>query len=280
MSSSLITRVITAVVALPILICSIVFLPQFNHLAFAIIVIAANSIGTWELHNNILKKKIDVPFTGYLGILLPVVELLNNYTLNIPGLVAFVLAALLGFAFLVEVLHGAKDNFFGSIERISATCLTLCYPSLFMVYAIRLCFLFKGPNLILIFLAIVFGSDSMAYFSGMLFGKNNKGIVKCSPNKSIAGFIGGTIGISLILSILIAIFPSMLPLTPPSMFLLALCTAIFGTFGDLFESMLKRSAGVKDSGIAVPGRGGMLDCIDSISVAIPIYVLLLQMMVL
>ena len=148
MSSSLITRVITAVVALPILICSIVFLPQFNHLAFAIIVIAANSIGTWELHNNILKKKIDVPFTGYLGILLPVVELLNNYTLNIPGLVAFVLAALLGFAFLVEVLHGAKDNFFGSIERISATCLTLCYPSLFMVYAIRLCSLFKGPNLI------------------------------------------------------------------------------------------------------------------------------------
>ena len=280
MSSSLITRVITAVVALPILICSIVFLPQFNHLAFAIIVIAANSIGTWELHNNILKKKIDVPFTGYLGILLPVVELLNNYTLNIPGLVAFVLAALLGFAFLVEVLHGAKDNCFGSIERISATCLTLCYPSLFMVYAIRLCFLFKGPNLILIFLAIVFGSDSMAYFSGMLFGKNNKGIVKCSPNKSIAGFIGGTIGISLILSILVAIFPSMLPLTPPSMFLLALCTAIFGTFGDLFESMLKRSAGVKDSGIAVPGRGGMLDCIDSISVAIPIYVLLLQMMVL
>ena len=64
------------------------------------------------------------------------------------------------------------------------------------------------------------------------------------------------------------------------MFLLALATSIFGTFGDLFESMLKRSAGVKDSGIAVPGRGGMLDCIDSISVAIPIYVLLLQMMVL
>ena len=278
MSSSLVTRVITAVVALPILICSIVFLPQFNHFAFAIIVIAANSIGTWELHNNILKKKIDVPFTGYLGILLPVVELLNNYTLNIPGLVAFILAALLGFAFLVEVLHGAKDNFFGSIERISATCLTLCYPSLFMVYAIRLCFLFKGPNLILIFLAIVFGSDSMAYFSGMLFGKNNKGFVKCSPNKSIAGFIGGTFGISIIMTVLLVIFPGMLNISPLKMFIIAFPTAIFGTFGDLFESMLKRSAGVKDAGVVIPGRGGMLDCIDSLSIAIPIFTMIYELL--
>lgn len=279
MSSSLVTRIITAAVALPILIISIVCLPQYDHLAFAIIVIAADIIGTWELHNNILKKKIDVPFTGYLGVLLPVIELLNNITLNIPGMVAFALAAFLGFAFLVEVLHGAKDNFHGSIERISATCLTLCYPSLFMVYAIRLCFLFKGPNLILVFLAIVFGSDTMAYFSGMFFGKNNKGYVKCSPNKSIAGFIGGTLGISILLTILVAVFPGMLNISPLKMFIIAFPTAIFGTFGDLFESMLKRSAGVKDAGVAIPGRGGMLDCIDSLSIAIPIFTMIYELLV-
>ena len=64
MSSSLKTRIITAAVALPIIICSIVFLPYLDHLAFAIIIIAVNAIGTWELHNNILKKKIDVPFVA------------------------------------------------------------------------------------------------------------------------------------------------------------------------------------------------------------------------
>ena len=266
--------------AVPLLLVIIILLPQMNHLAFSIVIVLVNAIGTFELHNNILRKKIDVPFTGYLAILLPIVELINSYTIKNDELTIFLLLCFLGFAFFVEVIHGAKDNFNHSLERIGATALTLCYPSLFMIYGIKLSFLYPGPNAIIVFLAIVFGSDTSAYFTGMLFGKNNKGYVKCSPNKSIAGFIGGTIGISLILSILVAIFPSMLPLTPPSMFLLALCTAIFGTFGDLFESMLKRSAGVKDSGIAVPGRGGMLDCIDSISVAIPIYVLLLQMMVL
>ena len=278
--SSLLIRCITAAVAVPLLLVIIILLPQMNHLAFSIVIVLVNAIGTFELHNNILRKKIDVPFTGYLAILLPIVELINSYTIKNDVLTIFLLLCFLGFAFFVEVIHGAKDNFSHSLERIGATALTLCYPSLFMIYGIKLSFLYPGPNAIIVFLAIVFGSDTSAYFTGMLFGKNNKGYVKCSPNKSIAGFIGGTIGISLILSILIAIFPSMLPLTPPSMFLLALCTAIFGTFGDLFESMLKRSAGVKDSGIAVPGRGGMLDCIDSISVAIPIYVLLLQMMVL
>lgn len=279
MSSSLKTRILTAVVALPIIVCSILFLPHYHFLAFGMIIIAVNIIGTWELHTNILKKKIDVPVTGFLGVLLPVIELINNHYIHFDGLVAFALAAFLGFAFLVEVIHGAKDNFFTSIERISATCLTLCYPSLFMVYAIRLCFLYSKPNAIIIFLCIVFGSDSLAYFSGLFFGKNNKGFVKCSPNKSIAGFIGGTLGISLIMALVVAFFPKALDVTPLKMFLIALPTSIFGTFGDLFESMLKRSAGVKDAGVAVPGRGGMLDCIDSLSIAIPIYTMLFEILV-
>lgn len=279
MSSSLAKRLLTAAVALPILILTTVFLPQNHHLVFSIIIILVNIIGTWELHNNILKKKSDVPFTGYLGSLLPVIELINLNYIHIDGLVAFSLAAMLGFAFLVEVVYGAKDNFKSSISRISSTCLTLCYPSLFMVYGVRLCFLYPGPNAILTFMAIVFGSDSAAYFTGILFGKNNKGFVKCSPNKSIAGFIGGTFGISIIMTILIMIFPSMLPISPFEMFLITLLTSIFGTCGDLFESMLKRSAGVKDAGVVVPGRGGMLDCIDSLSIAAPIFAMLFELLV-
>ena len=74
-------------------------------------------------------------------------------------------------------------------------------------------------------------------------------------------------------------FPKMFNTTPLKMFIIALPTAVFGTFGDLFESMLKRSAGVKDAGVVIPGRGGMLDCIDSLSIAIPIFTMLYELLV-
>ena len=180
--SSLLIRCITAAVAVPLLLVIIILLPQMNHLAFSIVIVLVNAIGTFELHNNILRKKIDVPFTGYLAILLPIVELINSYTIKNDELTIFLLLCFLGFAFFVEVIHGAKDNFSHSLERIGATALTLCYPSLFMIYGIKLSFLYPGPNAIIVFLAIVFGSDTSAYFTGMLFGKNNKGYVKCSPN--------------------------------------------------------------------------------------------------
>lgn len=275
MSSSLKTRLIMAAVAIPLLFAVIFFLPHYDHLAFAIVVVAVNAIGTYELHHNILKKKIDVPFTGYLAILLPLIELINSQLMLFDEMLTiYIVTALLGFSFFVEVINGAKDNFEHSLTRISGTALTLCYPSLFMVFGIKLCSLHSGPNAILVFLACVFGSDSLAYFTGMLFGKNNRGIVKCSPNKSLAGFIGGTFGIALLMALLVLFVPTVLPVSPLGMFVLAFATAVFGTFGDLFESMLKRSAGIKDSGTVIPGRGGMLDCIDSISTAVPIFVFL------
>ena len=80
--SSLLIRCITAAVAVPLLLVIIILLPQMNHLAFSIVIVLVNAIGTFELHNNILRKKIDVPFTGYLAILLPIVELINSYTIK------------------------------------------------------------------------------------------------------------------------------------------------------------------------------------------------------
>ena len=130
--SSLLIRCITAAVAVPLLLVIIILLPQMNHLAFSIVIVLVNAIGTFELHNNILRKKIDV------AILLPIVELINSYTIKNDELTIFLLLCFLGFAFFVEVIHGAKDNFSHSLERIGATALTLCYPSLFMIYGISI----------------------------------------------------------------------------------------------------------------------------------------------
>lgn len=278
--SSLLTRTMTAVVSVPLLVSAIVFFPQYHHLFFSLIVVFVTAAGTWELKNNIIKRRIKTPPTAYLGSLLPLIEIINLNFLDDVELTPFLLASFIGISFLVEIFNGEKDNFTLSLERIGATVLNIVYPGLLMMYGVRICYLPYPRTMIILFLCIVFGSDSFAYFGGILFGKNNKGVVKCSPNKSIAGFIGGTIIISLVGVAVVLIFPSLLPFSALEIFILFLLTSIFGTAGDLFESMLKRSAGVKDAGVMVPGRGGMLDCIDSLSVAAPIFTLLVEIMLL
>lgn len=272
------TRLITAAVGIPAIFSSIFFFPQHNYLVFSVLIVLVTFFGTWELKNNIINKKIETPFTSYFGFLLPIIELINlNYMKGVE-LTLFALATFIAISFLTEIFNGEKDNYKLTLERIGATCLNIVYPGIFMVYGVRLCYLEEPLKMIFLFIAIVFGSDSLAYFCGMAFGKNNKGFVKCSPNKSIAGFIGGTILVGVIGLLIAVFFPSFLPFTPLQAFVLYLLTSIFGTAGDLFESMIKRSAGVKDAGIIIPGRGGMLDCIDSISIASPIFVLLVEVM--
>jgi phosphatidate cytidylyltransferase len=128
---------------------------------------------------------------------------------------------------------------------------------------------------ILVFLLMVFANDSLAWAAGMLFGKGNRGIIAASPNKSIAGFIGG-----LIAAVLAGIGGAyFLPGAFVSRYLhpvfagglLGFLTGAAGSLGDLAESALKRSSGIKDSGALIPGRGGVLDSIDSVALAAPVF---------
>lgn len=113
---------------------------------------------------------------------------------------------------------------------------------------------------------IVWTFDSMAYVAGSKFGKH-KIHAKISPNKSWEGFISGTV-FALIMGCINAwIFKS------PSLvhwLIIAALTAIFGTLGDLFESVIKRRLKVKDSGSFLPGHGGLLDRFDSLLFVIPV----------
>jgi len=138
----------------------------------------------------------------------------------------------------------------------------------------------ENPGAILLFLFITFGSDSIAWLMGSLLGKNNRGIIPASPNKSIAGFIGGILG-SIIIAVVAALFfPSVFSgndhasnLILPAI-LLGFCTGIAGMLGDLAESAIKRSCDFKDSGNLMLGRGGILDSIDSIAAAAPVFYML------
>lgn len=127
---------------------------------------------------------------------------------------------------------------------------------------------------------IIAAHDTGAYISGNLWGKH-KLLSTVSPKKTWEGLLGG-----LLCSLLAATIansalaePRILSKLPTSLFILVIALVnIAGVIGDLFESWLKRRAGLKDSGTILPGHGGILDRIDSLMIALPIWLLLKQLL--
>lgn len=118
---------------------------------------------------------------------------------------------------------------------------------------------------------IVWGADVGAYFVGRAFGKQ-KLAPRVSPGKSVAGAVGGMLFV-LLLALAVAVCFSFAPMQVLNLLLLVFVVTLASILGDLFESMIKREAGVKDSGTLLPGHGGMLDRIDSATCALPVFAL-------
>ena len=121
------------------------------------------------------------------------------------------------------------------------------------------------PEIIIGVFVLVWSNDTFAYVIGTRFGKH-KLLERVSPKKTKEGFLGGVIG-SIIASFII--FNYTQEFTEVIWALLAILISVFGTIGDLIQSKFKRLAGVKDSGVLMPGHGGLYDRLDSILFASP-----------
>lgn len=130
------------------------------------------------------------------------------------------------------------------------------------------------PLFLAAFFLLVWSSDTFAYLSGISFGKHRL-FERISPKKSWEGSIGGGI-ITLIIAWLFGYYTAIF--TPWIWTVLALVVVVTATFGDLIESQLKRSMGVKDSGNIMPGHGGILDRFDAAIISVPFYVFLLYLL--
>jgi phosphatidate cytidylyltransferase len=131
-----------------------------------------------------------------------------------------------------------------------------------------------APQLLLIFFFIIWSADTGAYLAGRTWGKH-KLAPRISPGKTIEGLIGGLLA-ALVVAALAAALVWELSLQELLLWLLAVAiVTLFSVVGDLFESIYKRRAGVKDSGKLLPGHGGILDRIDSTCAALPSYMLVL-----
>ena len=279
---SILTRLLVFCIGVPLIAGIVLLLPYYHYLAINLALVLVSALGAVEFSMMLAQKKLSISKTAaaILGALPPVLMILivnfNLSDLLIPGLVAAVVTWLLISGILSR--DEALDNF---INRLAAGFAVLLYPGMLIAWMVRMGQWGESSGIIILtFLAIVFCTDGAAWAAGMLLGKGNQGLISASPNKSIAGFIGGTI-ISGVLGSLAALFwPEIF--TPvydvfgsplAAGFVLGIVTGAAAILGDLAESAIKRSSGLKDSGSIIPGRGGVLDSIDSVTLAAPVFYL-------
>jgi len=252
-------------------------------LPLAILFLPVLWVGFWEFAKMARALGVEVHIkTGLAGVtLLACLPILNNIfpSLAMPPQLAVALSLMLIFA--GQMSHGQLDD---ALRRVGLTMLGVAYLGLCggIVMSMRIRF---GLPVLVMFLAAVKATDIGAYFTGSFIGKH-KMIAWLSPGKSWEGLAGGLVWASLVSVGLWWIFP---PNPPREMFdeswaslikvaCFGLVVGVAGQFGDLCESLMKRSAGVKDSGSLVPQFGGALDMLDSPLLAGPIaYVMLIYM---
>lgn len=272
-------RLIVFFIGLPALLSVVVFFPQRNHLLLNLVIIVFSILGALELRNILGHKNliISLPETIILGAISPaawtVVVSCGVTGHIVPG--AFILGASW---LLVSRIFTSPEKLDSYISRTTAGFAVMIYPGLFMAWIVQMAVFKHAAIVILVFILTPLLNDAAAWLTGMLFGKNNRGIFHVSPKKSIAGYAGGLVT-SVVLGILAVIlfpdaFSSRVMVSIHAGALLGLFTGIAANLGDLGESAFKRSAGVKDSGSLILGRGGALDSIDSIALAAPVYYLI------
>ncbi|WP_178841551.1 CDP-archaeol synthase [uncultured Treponema sp.] len=270
MNRKVVSRLGVFFIGVPLVIV-LIMLNQLNHLAIHAVVSVVSVIAAWEFY-NILSNN----FTLQNKFFLLSMTGLINFTMLLRAVfefdisyVDFIYVASILACLSAEVL--SNRSFENSNSRIVTSITILTYTGFLLTFLTRMTFLKNSRQILIMFLTMVFFCDSLAWFFGVLFGKNNKGFIKASPNKSIAGFCGGIFGsiLSGILSWIL--WKDIFTGSVLKLIFLGILISITSILGDLVESVLKRSSNCKDSGSIIPGRGGILDSIDSIVFSAPVF---------
>jgi phosphatidate cytidylyltransferase len=261
-------RVLTALLLAPIAIAAVLWLPTS---LFLVLVAAITLLGLWEwtrlagvddasLRSAVLAANAALmawlAWRGWPELFKPVVLL---------GVLWWVAAAL----WLTRVRLGQQSRRRSVLVKLLAGTL-MVVPAWAALAVLHGSDPF-GPRWALFAVFLVWAADTFAYFAGSRIG-GPKLAPSISPGKTWAGFIGGLVGAALICIPalpLLGLGWSALPL----LLVLGVVTALASVLGDLFESLMKRQAGAKDSGALIPGHGGVMDRLDSIVAAMPVFAL-------
>lgn len=246
-------------------IVTLTFLNQYTFLALLVII----GIGClYEFYKITNQNKLTL--VHYLGILTGIGLILSKYWLS--NIEALMLNSLLVSIFAIVVLFSKEKNW----QTIAYTFTGIFYIAVPLFIFYFCCFHRVGagfmvitekvfnPLLALNLFILIWCSDTFAYLCGRAFGKHPF-FPAISPKKTWEGFLGG-----LLLTVVSAYFIALwFGLNPKYNLIIGLSTVVFGSIGDLIESMLKRQYGIKDSGTMLPGHGGFLDRFDALLIALP-----------
>jgi len=265
-------RVLLVAVGLPVFFVLIYLLPHHKHLGFNLGVVAVTVAGALEMERLLAAKGSGrLRALAVLSALIPSAAYLE--VLGVIGTVWFqvVLVALVS-AGLLNLLRTARQaDLPPLLHNAGASLLLLAYPALFASFIVRIAGLSRPALALFFFFGLSFGNDIMAYLAGTFLGSRTRIGYVVSPNKSIVGFAAGLV-VSIAVAVLFrGLFPSFFPVSYPTAAAFGLGFGLLTIAGDLVESAFKRSAQVKDSGGSIPGRGGVLDSIDSWLLSAPLF---------
>jgi len=268
------TRILTAAVALPILIASIVLPSYIPETVWIFVGIAALALaaGLFEFYS--LTKKLELKADaaiGYLGAAALTVAFIFDAPASDPNLLLMTLA---GFAIVVLITQTFRfqKDFTKMLTGMGVTILGVLYLAFLGGFLIATRVGFEGrtnlsTHLLGYFFLVLMGSDTGAYFAGRALGKR-KLAPGISPGKTWEGLIGGLVAAAAFAALATFWFFPELPyqFSIP----LAVVMAGVGVLGDLAESAMKRGAKTKDAASILPGHGGLLDRLDSLLLNAPI----------
>ncbi|UCG77744.1 MAG: phosphatidate cytidylyltransferase [Nitrospirota bacterium] len=248
------TRILTALVLLPVLILYVMYLPP---LFFLLLLMAVALIGQTEFYALYGIKKGYRTLGLIFGASLMLLIFRDGAAPDDYFAVLFITVA------VIRLFSDRSPG--GSTRDVSIMTIGIIYVPLLLSYMTKLREF--GPQWVLYLLGSVWCSDSCAYFIGRSFGKV-KLYETMSPNKTMAGAFGSIAG-GLIMSLFLNIVLN-LGLSTLSSALIGSMIGFVTIIGDLIESMFKRDSGMKDSGDLIPGHGGILDKVDGMVLASPV----------
>jgi phosphatidate cytidylyltransferase len=257
------TRILTSLVLVPFLLAALFLLPE---LYWALLLLFVLSLGAWEWANMAgflsAARVIYVSLTACTGLVFLSISLLGLDVQNI-GMSAGLLAGSVFWLMLVPLWLLSRYQFKNKLLMAMTGWLVILptWLALLTLHAIN-------PWLLLSILVAVWIADSAAYFAGKRYGKH-KLAVAISPGKTWEGVAGAWLAVS-IYGLCICRYREL-----DFWLSAALLVALWGIvalsiMGDLFESLIKRQAGMKDSGTLLPGHGGILDRIDGLTSSLPV----------
>ena len=267
------TRVIAALIMAPLAIASILLLPTQWLVALVALVFL---IGLWEWFKL---AEIDDTLSRTMLLVANLLLMVLLVWASAGSMVLFQIVALVGVGWWCLALMWLRFFKFASDHETYARMFKLAAGTLAVIPAWCALALIhadepNGNRWLLAALSVVWAADTGAYFAGRKFGGkwfgNRKLAPRISPNKTIEGLLGGMLG-GVAAGLLFATIAGMTLAQVPAVAAVALATAVFSVIGDLYESLLKRHVGAKDSGSLIPGHGGVLDRLDGVLAALPIF---------